>query len=72
MSISAFVNAEDCRPSITTAGGFAAPTRICSGSLIFDENFDTLDKNKWKPEVTLLGGGVSAVSGNYQVFQYFT
>ena len=52
--------ADNCRPSPTTASGWAAPKKICSGQLIFDENFNTLDKNKWKPEVTLGGGGVSS------------
>lgn len=60
LSILAFACAENCQPSITSASGFAAPTgQICSGSLIFEENFDRLDKRKWEPEVTLWGGGVS-------------
>lgn len=58
LSISAFTYADNCKPSITTASGSAAPKgQICSGSLIFDENFDRLDKGKWQPEVTLWGGG---------------
>ncbi|XP_055300590.1 beta-1,3-glucan-binding protein-like [Sitodiplosis mosellana] len=57
LSISAFSFADDCRPSATTASGWAAPEKICAGQVIFKENFDTLDKNKWKPEVTLGGGG---------------
>lgn len=53
-------NGEDCIPSIiTTASGTAAPEQICSGQLIFEENFDILDKDIWKPEVTFWGGGVS-------------
>lgn len=59
LSILIPLNAEDCKPSITTASGSFAPQKICSGQLIFDENFDKLDKQKWKPEVTFLGGGVS-------------
>lgn len=59
LSISALVLAQNCRQSRTTASGWAAPKKICAGQLIFDENFDRLDKNKWKPEVTLGGGGVS-------------
>lgn len=70
LSISAFSFADeekankytaDCRPSPTTTSGWAAPKKICSGQLIFDENFNTLDKKKWKPEVTLGGGGVSSI-----------
>lgn len=48
LSISAFSIADDCKPSSTTSSGWAAPKKICSGQLIFEENFDTLDKNKWK------------------------
>lgn len=53
------LNAEECKPSITTASGLKAPQQICSGQLIFEENFDKLDKKTWIPEVTLWGGGVS-------------
>lgn len=53
------LNAEECKPSITTASGTNAPEKICSGQLIFDENFENLDKGKWIPQVTLWGGGVS-------------
>lgn len=53
------LNAEECKPSITTASGLNAPDKICSGQLIFEENFEKLDKKKWVPEVTLWGGGVS-------------
>lgn len=49
-----------CGPSITSASGSAAST-ICSGSLIFVENFNRLDKNKWQPEVTLSDGSVSEI-----------
>ena len=59
LSFSAFLNAENCPPSITMASGSVAPDEICSGSLIFEENFDTLNRNVWQPEVTLGGGGVS-------------
>lgn len=62
LSISAFSFVKNCNPSITTASGWAAPENICAGQLIFEENFDTLDKNKWKPEVTLrLVHGVSVI-----------
>lgn len=52
-------DAEECKPSATTVSGFKAPQNICSGQLIFDENFDELDKQIWTPEVSLSGGGVS-------------
>lgn len=52
--------ADECQPSITTASGSSAPQQpICSGQLIFEENFDVLDKEKWKPLVTFSDGGVS-------------
>lgn len=47
-----------CEPSITSASGSAALS-VCSGSLIFMENFSRLDKNKWRPEITLSDGSVS-------------
>lgn len=63
LSITALSIATDCEPSITTASGWAAPIKICSGQLIFEENFDTLNKNKWKPEVTFrLVAGVRTIS----------
>lgn len=52
---------DDCKPSITTASGPNAPQSICSGQLIFDEPFDNLDKNKWKPVVSFSDFGVRLV-----------
>ena len=46
-----------CDPTITTASGTRAPSSFCSGELIFEDNFDTLDESKWKHEITLGGGG---------------
>lgn len=54
----------NCEPSITSASGSAAFS-VCSGSLIFVENFEQLDKNKWQPEVTLSGGAVSKIGFLY-------
>lgn len=53
-------NKTNCEPSITTASGSSA-LPVCSGRLIFVENFDRLDKNRWQPEVTLSDGSVSAI-----------
>lgn len=47
-----------CGPSITSVSG-SAGFGVCSGSLIFIENFNQLNKTKWQPEVTLSGGEVS-------------
>lgn len=58
LTISVLSGAQNCKPSITTASGPYAPLRICSGKLILNENFNTLDKQLWQPEVTLGGGGV--------------
>jgi beta-glucanase (GH16 family) len=45
-------------PSPTTASGTHAPTgEICSGDLIFEDEFDELDMQKWNHESTLGGGG---------------
>jgi len=46
-----------CNPTITKASGLKAPNRICSGQLIFEDNFNSLDKSNWKFENTLAGGG---------------
>lgn len=51
-------NAQGCTPSPTTASGTRAPGgQICSGQLIFEDNFDTLDQGKWRHENSLSGGG---------------
>lgn len=49
----------DCLPSATTAIGTKAPATICSGDLIFNEEFDSLDLSTWNHEKTAAGGGVS-------------
>lgn len=50
--------AQQCTPSATTVSGTRAPGgQICSGQLIFEDNFDTLDQGKWRHEVSLSGGG---------------
>lgn len=55
-----------CTVSQTTVSGSAAPTgTICSGDLIFEDTFDTLDHKKWQHENTLGGGG------NWE-FQWYT
>ncbi|XP_063925503.1 beta-1,3-glucan-binding protein-like [Zophobas morio] len=46
------------KPSPTTVSGTHAPTTtICSGDLIFEDEFDELDLQKWNHELTLGGGG---------------
>lgn len=50
-----------CRTSVTTVKGTYAPSgRICSGRLLFRENFDTFNKDIWKNEIAMGGGGVSS------------
>lgn len=49
-----------CTPTPTTVVGTHAPSNFCSGDLIFQENFDTFDVNKWQHAVTMSG------LGNYQ------
>lgn len=47
-----------CTVSKTTvSGSFAPKGTICSGDLIFEDTFDTLDFAKWQHEITLGGGG---------------
>lgn len=52
---------EKCTASVTTASGSHAPTSFCSGDIIFQEEFDSLNFKKWQHENTLGGGGVSFV-----------
>lgn len=44
---------------MTTASGSRARSNFCAGDLIFEDNFDELNLDVWKHEVTLGGGGVS-------------
>lgn len=46
-----------CNPTSTVISGTHAPGNICSGQLIFEDNFDNLDLAKWRHENTLAGGG---------------
>jgi hypothetical protein len=48
-----------CSPSVTTAFGTKAPATICSGDLIFNDDFNTFDLWTWNHEKTAAGGGVS-------------
>lgn len=48
-----------CSKTETTCSGTSAPSKICSGDLIFEDNFDTFDLKKWQHEISLAGGGVS-------------
>lgn len=48
-----------CKPSVTTVSGSHAPATVCSGALIFTDDFEELDLEKWQHENTLAGGGVS-------------
>ena len=51
--------AAQCILSATTAIGTKAPATICSGDLIFNDEFDTFDLLTWNHEKTAGGGGVS-------------
>ncbi|XP_059608689.1 beta-1,3-glucan-binding protein-like [Phlebotomus argentipes] len=57
-----------CEPSLTTVSGTLASAitgPLCSGDLLFEDNFDTLDYETWQHEITLAGGG------NWE-FQWYT
>ncbi|XP_065094019.1 beta-1,3-glucan-binding protein-like [Ochlerotatus camptorhynchus] len=59
-------SAPKCDESPTTASGSQARAGpYCSGDLIFEDNFDYLDLEKWEHENTLAGGG------NWE-FQWYT
>lgn len=48
-----------CIPSVTTVSGTHAPGGvICSGQLLFEDDFNSFDLNKWSHEITIGGGGV--------------
>lgn len=50
-----------CRYTPTKVKGTKAPTGpICKGQLLLDERFTDFDRDLWKHEITLGGGGVSA------------
>lgn len=53
-----------CTPSLTTVSGTHAPITVCSGALIFADDFEEFDLEKWQHENTLSGGG------NWE-FQYY-
>lgn len=46
-----------CKKSPTTVSGTLAPSEFCSGDLIFEDNFDNFNLDKWEHEITLAGGG---------------
>lgn len=46
-----------CTPSPTRVTGTLTPNVICSGQLLFEDNFDRIDYTKWTFENTLAGGG---------------
>lgn len=58
----------DCQvPSeTTTSGTFRTPTsKLCPGDLIFEDQFDSFNLNKWQHEITLSGGG----NGEFQYYR---
>ncbi|KAJ8877933.1 hypothetical protein PR048_022392 [Dryococelus australis] len=53
-----------CEAATTTASGSRAPSAICKGDLIFDEQFSSFDLATWEHEITLAGGGSNTPSVN--------
>lgn len=51
-----------CEPSLTTLSGnhgtIPPGTPLCSGDLIFEDNFDILDFDTWQHEITMASGSV--------------
>lgn len=64
----------DCQPTITTVEGPIAPNGpLCSGQLIFDEQFDELDTNVWKHENRMSAVWVLIFENKYiLIFNYKT
>lgn len=53
LSLIGIVNGQ-CQSSITTVKGLKAPSgQLCSGQLIFEDNFDVLDNTNWFYENTM-------------------
>lgn len=48
--------------SVSTGSGTKAKDAYCSGDIMLEDNFDTLDTSTWKHENTLSGGGLWQVS----------
>jgi hypothetical protein len=66
----AVAGATPCSVSVTTASGTNAPSVICSGELIFNEEFNTFDFQTWNHEKTATGGGVCIAYVVYYLFIY--
>ncbi|KAL1375963.1 hypothetical protein pipiens_004544 [Culex pipiens pipiens] len=65
LSSEARPNRECKTPSVTTASGaLVSRSSFCPGELIFEDNFDTLDLERWQHEKTLGGGG----NGEFQFY----
>lgn len=51
-----------CEPSLTSISGLhgttAPGTPLCSGDLVFEDNFDILDFETWEHEITMASGAV--------------
>ena len=51
------INVNFADPSITTSVQNGVRKTHESGELIFEDNFDKLDFDKWEHEITMSGGG---------------
>lgn len=63
-----------CEKTVTTAtlSGLKkspAEKKVCSGDLIFEETFDSLDLDVWQHDITLNGDRVSSKA--FEVFEMF-
>lgn len=56
----------ECQRSITKTSGRFAPLarKLCSGQVIFEENFDAFNDKMWQHDVNMFGGGVSTNQSN--------
>lgn len=56
------INSHACTYTPTTVSGTKAPSgRICKGQLLLNEKFTDFDRDLWRHELTLGGGGVSVL-----------
>ncbi|XP_049958309.1 beta-1,3-glucan-binding protein-like [Schistocerca serialis cubense] len=53
-----------CTASQTTASGTKSPATICSGDMIFADDFEDFDLSVWQHEITMSGGG----NGEFEIY----
>lgn len=69
-----YVNPDFCKYTPTTVSGTQAPKgQLCKGQLLLNEQFYWFNRDLWKHELTLGGGGVSSsgILADSNIFFFF-